>query len=126
MPFHVRLSDTEQNVQKSVSHCFSLFAATCNDGQCDAPRYQRVRAKTAYTKGDGPACKFIETEEDCKSALKELNLDFAYVMLKKTDPKWWARGCAWDRWGAYFNNNTKATKCHWNSHGPKTDCICKV
>ena len=119
---------SEQNLQKSVSHCFSLFAVTCNDGQCDAPRYQRVRAMTAFeTKKKAPDCKFIDTKEECDIALEELNLKFGDVMEKNRDPKWYAKGCAWDRWiFGTFNTNSAASKCIWDSHVPVTDCICKI
>ena len=116
-------------MQKSVSHYFSsLFAATCNDGQCDAPRYQRVRAISAYDQQKkAPDCKFIDTKEDCEIALKELNLQVGYVTTKKRD-EFYAKGCTWHRrgWGTYFND-PGASKCIWNTYGdPNTDCICKI
>ena len=122
---------SEQNLQKSVSHyCFSLFAATCYDGQCNAPRFQRVRpirADDASKKA--PDCKFIDNKEDCVSALKELNLEFGYVVERKRNPQFFAKGCTWHRFGAYFND-PGASKCIWSSSSrdPKhlPDCICKM
>ena len=111
--------------KKSVSHCFSLFAATCNDGQCDAPRYQRVRAISANDKQKkAPDCKFIDTKEECAIALKELNLNVGYVPTKNRD-QFYAKGCTWQRYGVYFND-PGASKCIWNSNDPKTECICKI
>ena len=83
---------------------------------------------TAFeTKKKAPDCKFIDTKEECDIALEELNLKFGDVMEKNRDPKWYAKGCAWDRWiFGTFNTNSAASKCIWDSHVPITDCICKI